>query len=436
MQLGERQRWGKQHNTTQHNTTQHNTTQHNTTQHNTTQHNTTQHNTTQHSTAQHSTAQHSTAQHSTAQHSTAQHSTAQHSTAQHSTALHNTTQHYTTRHDTTRHDTTRHDTTRHDTTRRDATRRDATLHTTPHHTTPHHTTPHHTTPHHTTPHHTTPHHTLSTPQLYPRAGCRVRSPGRQGRGTANRQCTNSVGCVHAPVPSTIPGDPAAPSTGRLGPGSGQRPLVRTADLASPSSPFLHARPHTGPSAKPGHAPPPRSCVCPPNRRTRICPNAPSHQPRPTPLPYRRRGHWHDGPPAEGRSRRRHGQVCARQAGMQGTRGRPGKEVYRYPSRIGKGQREGGFLHPLLPCSDRRTPVQPTVSPQAPPPPATPCYLPCLMPPPPPPPSAHAPLAGWQRPSGAPPGPRIGGRPRNRQRLGAPTRGLQSGVFMADVQVCG
>ena len=52
-----------------------------------------------------------------------------------------------------------------------------------HHTTPHHTTPHHTTPHHTTPHHTTPHHTLSTPQLYPWAGCRVQSPRRQGPGT-------------------------------------------------------------------------------------------------------------------------------------------------------------------------------------------------------------------------------------------------------------
>ena len=98
-------------------------------------------------------------------------------------------------------------------------------HTTPHHTTPHHTTPHHTTPHHTTPHHTTPHHTLSTPQLYSRAGCRVRSPRRQGPGTANGRCTNSVGCAHVPVPSTVPRDPAAPSTGRLGPGNGQRPSV-------------------------------------------------------------------------------------------------------------------------------------------------------------------------------------------------------------------
>ena len=98
-------------------------------------------------------------------------------------------------------------------------------HAPPHRTTPHHTTPHHTTPHHTTPHHTTPHHTLSTPQLYSRAGCRVRSPRRQGPGTAIRRCTNSVGCAHVPVPSTIPRDPAAPSTGRLGPGNGQRPSV-------------------------------------------------------------------------------------------------------------------------------------------------------------------------------------------------------------------
>ena len=114
-------------------------------------------------------------------------------------------------HHTTLHHTTPHHTTPH--------------HTTPHHTTPHHTTPHHTTPHHNTPHHTTPHHTLSTPQLYSRAGCRVRSPRRQGPGTANRRCTNSVGCAHVPVPSTIPRDPAAPSTGRPGPGNGQRPSV-------------------------------------------------------------------------------------------------------------------------------------------------------------------------------------------------------------------
>ena len=38
------------------------------------------------------------------------------------------------------------------------------------------------------------------------------------------------------MPSTIPGEPAAPSTGGLGPGNGQRRLARTADLASPSSP--------------------------------------------------------------------------------------------------------------------------------------------------------------------------------------------------------
>ena len=66
---------------------------------------------------------------------------------------------------------------------------------------------------------------LSTPQLYPRAGCRVRSPERQGPGTASRRCTKSVGCGHVPVPSAIPRDPAAPSTGRLGPGNGQRPPI-------------------------------------------------------------------------------------------------------------------------------------------------------------------------------------------------------------------
>ena len=109
----------------------------------------------------------------------AQHNTTQHSTAQHNTTRHKTTQHNTTENSTTQHNATQHNTTQH----------------------------------------------LSTPQLYPRAWCRVRSPGRQGPGTANSRCTNSVGCPHVPVPSTISRDPAAPSTGRLGPGNGQRPPV-------------------------------------------------------------------------------------------------------------------------------------------------------------------------------------------------------------------
>ena len=132
-------------------------------------------------------------------------------TPQHNTTQHNTTQHNTTQHNTTQHNTTQHNTTQHNTTQ--------------HNTTQHNTTQHNTTQHNTTQHNTTQHNTLSTPQLYSRAGCRVRSPRRQGPGTANRRCTNSVGCAHVPVPSTIPRDPAAPSTGRLGPGNGQRPSV-------------------------------------------------------------------------------------------------------------------------------------------------------------------------------------------------------------------
>ena len=202
-------------------------------------------------------------------------------------------------------------------------------------------TPHHTTPHQTTQHNTT----LSTPQLYPRAGCRVRSPGRQGPGTANSQCTNSVGCVHVPVPSTIPRDPAAPSTGRLGPENGQRPLARTAGQASPSSPPntpAHTRgPQQSPAMRP--PPPPRPCLCPP-------------PPPPDAAPAPRR----------------------------------------------------------LPC--------PVTSPSL-----------CPFPP----------LTGWQRPGGAPPGPRIGGRPRryrasatrrDRDRCGGCTCGQSSepGLCLAGV----
>ena len=49
------------------------------------------------------------------------------------------------------------------------------------------------TPHHSTPHHTTSHHTPGA------------KPTRKGPGTTLGQCTDSVGCKHAPVLSTSPG---------------------------------------------------------------------------------------------------------------------------------------------------------------------------------------------------------------------------------------
>ena len=81
-----------------------------------------------------------------------------------------------------------------------------------------------------------------------------------------------------------------------------------------------------------------------------------------------------------------------------------------------------------PCSSRCPPCTTSRSHSVPPPLPT-------APPPPPPSPALAPLTGWQRPCGAPPGPRIGGRPREQLGPGAPTRRLQCGVFMAGVQVC-
>ena len=240
--------------------------------------------------AQHSTAQHSTARHSTAQHSTAQHSTAQHSTARHGTAQHSTAQ-----------STAQHSTAQHSTAQRSAAQ----------HSTEHSTTQRSTAQHSTAQHSTTQHSALSTPQFYPRAGCRVRSPGRQGPGTANRQCINSVGCVHVPVPSTIPRDPAAPSTGRPGPGNGQRPLARTADLASPSSPPNTPAHTRGPQQSPAMRPPQRPCLCPPRRRSRsqpppcpessscLCPFPPPHRlaapgRRASRAPHRRPAAWVQG----------------------------------------------------------------------------------------------------------------------------------------------
>ena len=117
---------------------------------------------------------------------------------------------------------------------------------------------------------------LSTPQLYSRAGCRVRSPGRQGPGTANRQCTNSVRCAHVPVPSTIPRDPAAPSTGRLGPGNGQRPPVED---GSPSLPLL-----SSPTRPPGYRARTAAQTCaPPCAPTPAPPRPPLRAPRRPPL---------------------------------------------------------------------------------------------------------------------------------------------------------
>ena len=123
----------------------------------------------------------------------------------------------------------------------------------------HRTTPHRTARHGTTPHHTTPHHAMSTPQHYPWAGCRVRSPPRQGPGTAYRRCTNSVGCPRALAQSTTPREQAPPSTDLQGPGN--RSAIPPPLLLPITQPRRPRRPHTSPS--PSHSsltgPAPPSC---------------------------------------------------------------------------------------------------------------------------------------------------------------------------------
>ena len=211
----------------------------------------------------------------------------------------------------------------------------------------------------------------------------MRSPGRQGPGTANRQCTNSVGCVHAPVPSTIPRDPAAPSTGRLGPGNGHRPLVRTADLASPSSP-----PYT-----PVHTPGPHwsPCMRPPALLLRPPPPAPAPARDPVPPPSNPKLHPRPtggeaigttAPQPKGLRRRRRGQVCARRSGAKGVRGRPDRGEETGAHREGKGLSDGRVVPPLLPCSVQRAPMRPTVPPVALPPRPLPAASPARYPPPP------------------------------------------------------
>ena len=73
---------------------------------------------------------------------------------------------------------------------------------------------HPTQPHPTPPHPTPPHHTLSTPQLYPWAGCRVRSPAPRG-GHHPMGGVLTVSGVRTPQCQTPPpGSPRPPSTGR------------------------------------------------------------------------------------------------------------------------------------------------------------------------------------------------------------------------------
>ena len=90
---------------------------------------------------------------------------------------------------------------------------------------------------------------------------------------------------------------------------------------------------------------------------------------------------------------------------------------------------------LCPNSIPHTPMQHSVPPMHYLPRPLPATSPAHCPPPPPPSPALAPLTGWQGPCGAPPGPRIGGRPREQLGPDAPPRRLQYGVFMASVQVC-
>ena len=124
---------------------------------------------------------------------------------------------------------------------------------------------HRTTPHHATPRHTTPHHAMSTPQHYPRAGCRVRSPPRQGPGTAYLRCTNSVGCTRALAQSTTPREQAPPSTDLQGPGTGQRSRRHSLPFSSPShSHVARGAPtrHPPPATPPSLALPPLHAPCP------------------------------------------------------------------------------------------------------------------------------------------------------------------------------
>ena len=163
--------------------------------------------TTQQSTVQHSTTQHSTSQH-TAQHSAAQRSTAQQSTVQ---AQYSTT---------------------------------------------------HNTAQHTRAKHKTEQQTEYSPALPMCWVPRSKPPHDRVRAPPCGWHTNSVGCAHAPVPNTTPGEPVAPSTGGLGDGNGQRPLARTANPASPSSPLV--RPPARRALRRGHthAAPARALVPP------------------------------------------------------------------------------------------------------------------------------------------------------------------------------
>ena len=185
----------------------------------------------------------------------------------------------------------------------------------------------HPTPPHTTPHHTTPHHTLSTPQFLfmrwvPGAKLRTTGPGHcPSGGVLIVSGVRTPQCQTPPPGSPRPPSTAStPSSGRLGFGNGQRPLVRTAGTASPSSPPARPPRTQGPPQSLGTRLPHAECFCPPCRRPPPALVPPSHS-HLHPRPHRRSGRRRGGPPTVGLRRQRRGQVCASDRGTRGVAGR-------------------------------------------------------------------------------------------------------------------
>ena len=370
--------------TTQHNTTQHTTTQHNTTQHNTTQHNTTQRNAPHRTTPHRNATQRNTTQHNAPQRN-APHRTAPHRTAPHRTAPHRTTpQPNSTQHNTTQHSTTQHNTTQHNTTQRNATHRTAPHCTAPHRTAPHRTTPqpnstqHNTTQHNTTQHNTTQH---NTTQHNTTQHNTTQHNTTQHNTTQHNTTALPMGWVPgAKPPTTGPGHhPNGWCTNSVGCTRAPAPSTTPEGARGPLVPAARA-PGTDQRSlerTAGTASPSISPqrLCPTHRA--LCPNSIPHTPM-----------QHSVPPMH-------------------------------------------YLPRPLPATSPQCLLCAT-SPRSSLPPPLPCA-------PPAPSEAHAPLAGWQRPCGAPPRPRVGGRPRGQLTGGyaecvggsarcesgrAPRRGLQ------------
>ena len=198
-----------------------------------------------------------------------------------------------------------------------ASHRIASHHIASHRITSHHITSHHITSHHITSHHiTSPEYSPALPMGWvPGAQPRTTGPGHHPMGGV--LTVSGVRTPHCQTPP--PGSPRPPSTGRLGFGNGQRPLVRAAGTASQLLSLARPPRAQSPLQSPSMRLPRAVHFYSPCRRPCARPSAPLPFPHVPPSPQEE---WPTAwkPPEVGLRELRSSQVCARDKGTGGIRG--------------------------------------------------------------------------------------------------------------------